>query len=313
MIKKNINQKRKWIKKEEHKPLELSAYFGVPLETLVDREGTTVPMFVEKAIEYLEKNALDEEGILRLSGAVGEINSLREEIESGKPLDKVFDPSIRRDPNAVAGLLKCFFRELPEPIINEELNEGASAVLSYGEGPEVLEEIRSIIYTLPTPNFELFRLLVWFLLELAAHSDKNKMPANNLLRVMTPTLNCIPGLISLPMAHYDYFFAEEEVDIDQQQPLSDPSESKVEEEQHVSDSSESKVEEKQQPLSDPSGSKVEEKQPVLDPSTKVEQPQQPTADPSASKAEEKQPVLDPSTKVEQQTVSDPFAKNEVVH
>jgi len=165
---------------------------------------------VEKAIEFLSTTALEEEGLLRLSGSVAEINRLREEIESGKPITKIFNGSTRWDPNAVAGLLKSFLRELPEPIISKEVNEGATVLLSYGGGEEVMSEIRSIIHSLPTPNFELFKLIVWFLLQVAANSEKTKMNANNLLRVITPTLRCIPGFISLPMDYYDYFFGENE-------------------------------------------------------------------------------------------------------
>jgi len=88
------------------------------------------------------------------------------------------------------------------------LNEGASAILTYGEGQEVLEELRTIVYSLPTPNFELFKLLVWFFIQIDANSDKNKMHANNLLRVMTPTLHVIPGFITIPMEHFDYFFGD---------------------------------------------------------------------------------------------------------
>ena len=48
--------------------------------------------------------------------------------------------------------------------------------------------------------------MIAFLLHVDAHSNNNKMPINNLLRVMTPTLNCIPGVISLSMSNYHYFF-----------------------------------------------------------------------------------------------------------
>jgi len=135
---------------------------------------------------------------------------LRQEIESGKPIANIFFDGTKRDPNVVTGLLKCFFRELPEPLISKELNEGAKVILSYGEGEEAVEEIRSIVRSLSYPNYELFKLLVWFLLQVTANSEKNKMNTNNLLIVMTPTLHCIPAFISMAMDYYDYFFSEEE-------------------------------------------------------------------------------------------------------
>lgn len=35
------------------------------------------------------------------------------------------------------------------------------------------------------------------------------MDLANVMRVMTPTLNCIPGFITMPMQNFDYFFGEE--------------------------------------------------------------------------------------------------------
>ena len=129
-----------------------------------------------------------------------EMAEIRSEIEHGK-IDFT-----KRDPHAVAGLLKSFFRELPEPIITREYNTAITAMLGYGSGPDVVEEIRNVLRSLPTPNYELWKIIVAFLLHVDAHSDKNKMPVANLLRVMTPTLNCAPGLISMSMEQYSYFF-----------------------------------------------------------------------------------------------------------
>jgi hypothetical protein len=76
-----------------------------------------------------------------------------------------------------------------------------------GESPEVMEELRNIIKSLPKANYFLYRYLLWFLVHVAAHSDKNKMNQGNLIRVMIPTLHCIPVLLSMPMDNYDFFFS----------------------------------------------------------------------------------------------------------
>ncbi len=78
--------------------------------------------------------------------------------------------------------------------------------LAFGDGQEVLDELRHITHSLPKPNYALYKYLIMFLVQVANHSEKNKMHVNNLLRVITPTLGCIPGFISLPMAHFDFFF-----------------------------------------------------------------------------------------------------------
>jgi len=60
-------------------------YFGVPIEKIVEREGTQVPLLVTKCIEYLVRD-LDEVGILRLSGSLAEINDVKDKINHGKIL-----------------------------------------------------------------------------------------------------------------------------------------------------------------------------------------------------------------------------------
>jgi hypothetical protein len=69
--------------------------------------------------------ALDDEGLLRLSGSLTEMNNMREVLEREGNIS--FQGA---DSHAVAGLLKSFLRELPVPLINKELNDGASAILS---------------------------------------------------------------------------------------------------------------------------------------------------------------------------------------
>jgi hypothetical protein len=71
----------------------------------------------------------------------------------------------------------------------------------------VITEIRNILYSSLSPaKYYLFRRLIAFLNKVAAHSDKNLMPKNNLLIVVTPTLGCLPALISLTMEHYEDIF-----------------------------------------------------------------------------------------------------------
>jgi len=176
-------------------------YFGVPLQQILDREKKEVPLLVFAAIQYLER-ALDEEGILRLSGSSVEIQAIREQIAKGN-LDFT-----GRDPHAVSSVLKSWFRELPSPLFDKETNDGASAVITYGEGEEVKSELRHILLSLPKSTVDLLKVLIAFLRKVVDHSNKNKMNMNNILRVVTPTLNCIPGFISFPVGDYDYFFGE---------------------------------------------------------------------------------------------------------
>lgn len=84
------------------------AVFRMPLDTLAERDGCMVPVFVRKAVDYLMANGLEEVGLLRLSGNQSEMNRMRVGFDNGGPIDFT-----GVDVNTVAGLLKAFFRELP--------------------------------------------------------------------------------------------------------------------------------------------------------------------------------------------------------
>ncbi|PRP74916.1 TXK tyrosine kinase, partial [Planoprotostelium fungivorum] len=176
-------------------------YFGVPLDVIVEREGSEVPALVELAIKYITDKALKEEGILRLSGSLAEVNAIRSQIER----DGIINFH-GQDPHVVANVLKAFLRELPEPLIPTEINSGIIAILNYGEGAEVLAEMKNIFELLSPTSMKLLKRLIDFMMLVAAQSDLNKMNTSNLMIVMTPALKIAPGIFSIPMSNYDYFF-----------------------------------------------------------------------------------------------------------
>eukprot|EP01132_Coremiostelium_polycephalum_P007993 gene7993-9835_t len=75
--------------------------------------GTNYPMVLYQTINYLIKNGLYEQGILRIAGSTSEVNKFRQQMEQGQPVDF----SQASDINSVGDLLKRFLRE-QEPLIN---------------------------------------------------------------------------------------------------------------------------------------------------------------------------------------------------
>ncbi len=92
--------------------------FGAPLCSYVERGfllQNGVPSVVSQCIDFLEKipGGLDLEGIFRVTGTQTEIEEFKDEFDTtGK-----CDLSRCRDVHAVAGLLKLYLRELPEPLL----------------------------------------------------------------------------------------------------------------------------------------------------------------------------------------------------
>lgn len=71
-----------------------------------------------------KKESLHEQGILRQSGSKVLIDTLKKKFDEGKR------PNLTKvDPHAVSGLLKLYFRELPEPVIPAQLNQQFSEII----------------------------------------------------------------------------------------------------------------------------------------------------------------------------------------
>ncbi len=72
---------------------------------------------------------MESEGIFRISGVKSQVDKLRTQFEEGTPTihmhlrlsGKVVDFNKVEDPNVVSGLLKMYFRELPEPLLTFDL------------------------------------------------------------------------------------------------------------------------------------------------------------------------------------------------
>ncbi|KPP63446.1 rho GTPase-activating protein 35-like, partial [Scleropages formosus] len=94
------------------KPIE-SNYFGVPLVNVVSPDRP-IPLFIDKCIRYIEATGLSTEGIYRVSGNKAEMESMQRQFDQDHSLDLVEkDFTV----NTVAGAMKSFFSELPEPLV----------------------------------------------------------------------------------------------------------------------------------------------------------------------------------------------------
>eukprot|EP00112_Aurelia_sp_Birch-Aquarium-sp1_P015211 Seg3351.2 transcript_id=Seg3351.2/GoldUCD/mRNA.D3Y31 product="Rho GTPase-activating protein 15" protein_id=Seg3351.2/GoldUCD/D3Y31 len=99
----------------EKKGIIKQEVYGCHLDVLCKREHTTVPTFVVKCIEAVEKRGLHVRGIYRECGNASLMHKLRISTDQGERID--FDDKQWADIHVIAGALKWYFRELPEPVI----------------------------------------------------------------------------------------------------------------------------------------------------------------------------------------------------
>uniref|UniRef100_A0A8C4I2L1 Active breakpoint cluster region-related protein n=1 Tax=Dicentrarchus labrax TaxID=13489 RepID=A0A8C4I2L1_DICLA len=96
-----------------------SGVFGVKINVVTKRERSKVPYIVRQCIEEVEKRGIDEVGIYRISGVATDIQALKTAFDTNTKdiLMMLSDMDI----NAIAGTLKLYFRELPEPLLTDRL------------------------------------------------------------------------------------------------------------------------------------------------------------------------------------------------
>jgi len=154
--------------------------YGVSLSTVLKKYGGPIPPIIRQCKEIIEKTSLQEVGIFRLSGVASQVNQL------GKDFFTVgATPDLSIDCNAVAGALKKFFRELPEPLFTFEAHD---EFLNATREADKVTALKTSLASLPRENYLIIHYLLKFLKEVSKHSDVNKMAASNLGIVFGPTL-----------------------------------------------------------------------------------------------------------------------------
>jgi len=144
----------------------------------------TIVPFIEKCIDYIEKNALDLEGIFRISGSLNEIQTLKANIDNGEDvdIDKI------KDPHVVSGLLKLYLRELPEPLMTFQLYYPFIYAESCKDPVTRLRYFKALIKELPEENRMLLQRLLTMMKRISENREKNLMSTSNLATCFAPNL-----------------------------------------------------------------------------------------------------------------------------
>ncbi|XP_053569836.1 rho GTPase-activating protein 12 isoform X1 [Bombina bombina] len=159
--------------------------FGSSLASLCQRENTTVPNFVKLCIDHVEEHGLDIDGLYRVSGNLAVIQKLRFAVTHDEKLD--LNDCKWEDIHVIAGALKMFFRELPEPLFT--FNHFDDFVLAIQKEPRLrVQAVRDLIKQLPKPNQDTMQALFKHLKHVVETGEKNRMTYQSLAIVFGPTL-----------------------------------------------------------------------------------------------------------------------------
>ncbi|XP_003228084.1 rho GTPase-activating protein 35 [Anolis carolinensis] len=161
-----------------------SSYFGVPLITVVTPEKP-IPIFIERCIDYIETTGLGTEGIYRVSGNKSEMESLQRQFDQDHNLDLVEkDFTV----NAVAGAMKSFFSELPEPLVPYNMQAELVEAHKINDREQKLHALKEVLKKFPKENYEVFKYVISHLNKVSQHNRTNLMTSENLSICFWPTL-----------------------------------------------------------------------------------------------------------------------------
>uniref|UniRef100_A0A7N6BBX2 Uncharacterized protein n=1 Tax=Anabas testudineus TaxID=64144 RepID=A0A7N6BBX2_ANATE len=163
-----------------------SGVFGVKINIVTKRERSKIPLIVRQCVEEIERRGMDEVGIYRVSGVATDIQALKAAFDSNNKDVSVMMREM--DVNAIAGTLKLYFRELPEPLFTDELYPNFAGGIALSDSVAKESCMLNLLLSLPEPNLVTFLFLLDHLKRVAENESINKMSLHNLATVFGPTL-----------------------------------------------------------------------------------------------------------------------------
>ncbi|XP_050165955.1 unconventional myosin-IXa isoform X2 [Myiozetetes cayanensis] len=157
--------------------------FGVELSRLTSEERT-VPLLVEKLINYIEMHGLYTEGIYRKSGSTNKIKELRQGLDTDIDNVNLDDYNI----HVIASVFKQWLRDLPNPLMTFELYEEFLRAMGLQERKETVRGVYSVIDQLSRTHLSTLERLIFHLVRIALQEETNRMSANALAIVFAPCI-----------------------------------------------------------------------------------------------------------------------------
>ncbi|KAK1881945.1 SH3 domain-binding protein 1 [Dissostichus eleginoides] len=177
-LKENHSQKGSQLSLSNHK------VYGEPLLSHLSESNREIAVPIEECIHMLLRTGMTEEGLFRLAAAASVVKRLKMCLDQ----EAVDHSEFSMDPHAVAGALKGYLRELPEPLMTSELYNDWFKAAGEKDLPAKLEQFRVLLKQLPPENYNNLRYLVQFLSLLSEQQAVNKMSPSNIAIVLGPNL-----------------------------------------------------------------------------------------------------------------------------
>ncbi|XP_061616853.1 unconventional myosin-IXAa isoform X3 [Phyllopteryx taeniolatus] len=164
--------------------------FGVEVSRLTNDERT-VPLVVEKLINYIEMHGLYTEGIYRKSGSTNKIRELKQGLDTDVESMNLDDYNI----HVIASVFKQWLRDLPSPLMTFELYEEFIRAMGLQDRKEMIRGVYSVVDQLNRTHLNTLERLIFHLVRIALQEETNRMSANALAIVFAPCILRCPDTI----------------------------------------------------------------------------------------------------------------------
>jgi len=182
--------------------------FGMPLADILEEESNSsgVPFAVQKLCAYMREHCLEKEGIFRVPGSAQKEKILREDFNKNgaKAVDLEAHDATAND---AAGMLKLYFRELPDALCGDLFKDFVQTQKAYaGQEAEMTAALKLLVEKLPRNNRMTLHYVCDFMLAVAAHKEVNKMDCSNVAMcigpdLMKPPVDSIELALMVPQAN----------------------------------------------------------------------------------------------------------------
>ncbi|XP_076824157.1 SLIT-ROBO Rho GTPase-activating protein 1-like isoform X1 [Clavelina lepadiformis] len=152
--------------------------------------GGVIPLVVESCIRSINLYGLHHQGIFRVPGSHQDIAEMKLQFE--KDENPISEKGDKVEINAVAGLLKLYFRQLDENLFPSYVFDDLVQCAHISNTEERSTRIRQILLNVPESVLILMRYLFAFLNHLSQNSDENMMDAYNIAVCFGPSLLPVP-------------------------------------------------------------------------------------------------------------------------
>ncbi|XP_051898399.1 unconventional myosin-IXAa isoform X5 [Pristis pectinata] len=168
---------------KKYEPELSSRQFGVEVSRLTNDERT-VPLVVEKLINYIEMHGLYTEGIYRKSGSTNKIKELKQGLDTDINSMNLDEYNI----HVIASVFKQWLRDLPNPLMTFELYDEVLRAMGLQDRKEMIRGVYSIIDQLSRTHVNTLERLIFHLVRIALQEDTNRMSSNALAIVFAPCI-----------------------------------------------------------------------------------------------------------------------------